>query len=84
MFFVQVEAGLMEVVLSINGTWICDTYFSYIKLSILEEKSGGNVRGGKCTNTMSTQSVNNYYDQTGGIHCLFTGELIQRLLTIEI
>src|SRR6218665_3263311 len=28
MFFVQMEAGLMEIVRSLNSSWIYDTYFS--------------------------------------------------------
>jgi len=38
------EAGLMEIVRSVNRSWIYDSYFSLYR----PIHPGGNVRGGKC------------------------------------
>jgi len=44
------EAGLMEIVRSLNRSWIYDTYFSLNRLSmelfIRGKSPEGNVRGG--------------------------------------
>jgi len=44
--FVQMEAGLMEIVRSLNINWIYDTYFSLYRAIHTWEKSGGNCTGG--------------------------------------
>jgi len=52
------EAGLMEIVRSLNRSWIYDTYFSYIELFIRGEKSGEEMSGGKCPDTpLEMQSI---------------------------
>jgi|SRR6218665_818435 len=40
------EAGLMEIVRSLNKSWIYDTYFSLYRPIHLGEKSGGKRPGG--------------------------------------
>src|SRR6218665_2917510 len=40
------EAGLMEIVRSLNINWIYDTYFSLYRAIHTWEKSGGNCTGG--------------------------------------
>jgi len=45
-FFVQMEAGLMETVRSLNRSWIYDTYFSFYRAIHPGEKSGAKCRGG--------------------------------------
>src|SRR6218665_2130980 len=49
MFFVQREAGLMEIVRSLNRSWICDTSFGLYRAFHPGEKSGG-----KCPDTPKT------------------------------
>jgi len=40
------EAGLMEIVWSLNRSWIYDTYFGLYRAIHPEEKSGGKCLGG--------------------------------------
>jgi len=44
-FFVQMEAGLMEIVRFLNRSWIYDTYFSWYRLIHRGEKSKGKFPG---------------------------------------
>ena len=46
MFFVQMEAGLIEIVWSLNRSWIYDTYFGLHRALLPGEKSGREMSGG--------------------------------------
>src|SRR6218665_3064571 len=52
MFFVQMEAGLMQTVRSLNRSWIYDTYLSLYRAIHLGEKSRG-----KCPDTFIDNGI---------------------------
>jgi len=69
------DAGLMEIVLSLNRSWIYDTYFSLYRPIHTGEKSGG-----KCPDTDSYISVTTIeisIHVTHLTHSLITDHLFQ-------
>ena len=54
------EAGLMEIVRSMNRSWIYDTYFSLYRAIHSVRNVRGEMSGGKCPDTYEHTQTSDY------------------------